>query len=174
MALVRILVDGYNLIYALCEQAKFSGNQTTSLLHNWPELAAGSPRHSEAARDALAEMLTHYQDACGTPVTIFFDGAGARRSKPKNHAGGAVEILFSSGGQTADDLIERAAHRFQAYGEVLVVTDDFAERDMVSGFGGSVAGCANFIRMIGQALGNLQENLNRHNRAARNAFRRLR
>jgi hypothetical protein len=154
MVLVRILVDGY------------------SLLHNWPELAAGAPRHSEAARDALAEMLTQYQDACGTPVTIFFDGTGARHSRPKNRAGGAVEILFSNHGQTADDLIERAAHRFQPYGEVLVVTDDLAERDTVSGFGGTVASCGNFIRMIDQALGSLQEDLNRHNRAAQNAFRR--
>jgi predicted RNA-binding protein with PIN domain len=154
MALVRILVDGY------------------SLLHNWPELAAGTPRHSETAREALVEMLTQYQDACGTPVTIFFDGTGARRSKPKNQSGSAVEVLFSNSGQTADDLIERAAHRFQDYGEVLVVTDDFAERDTVSGFGGAVASCANFIRMIGQTLGDLQEDLNQHNRAARNSFRR--
>ncbi len=154
MALVRILVDGY------------------SLLHNWPELAAGAPRHSEAARDALVEMLTQYQDACGTPVTVFFDGSGARRSKPKNNSSGAVEVLFSSSGQTADDLIERAAHRFQPYGEVLVVTDDFAERDTVSGFGGSVASCANFIRMIDQKLGDLQADLNQYNRAARQAFRR--
>ena len=42
MALVRILVDGY------------------SLLHNWPELASGAARHSEAARDALGEMLMQY------------------------------------------------------------------------------------------------------------------
>ena len=152
MALVRILVDGY------------------SLLHNWPELAAGAPRHSESARDALVEMLQHYQDASGTPVTVFFDGTGARR-KPKSGPGHAVEILFSSGGQTADDLIERAAHRFQEYGEVLVVTDDFAERDLVSGFGGSVASCVNFIRMIGRTRTDLQEDLNRHNRAARNSFR---
>ena len=61
MALVRILIDGY------------------SLLHNWPELAPGAPRHSEKARDALVEMLQHYQDASGTPVTVFFDGTGARR-----------------------------------------------------------------------------------------------
>ena len=153
MALVRILVDGY------------------SLLHDWPELAAGAPRHSEAARDALVEMLTQYQDACGTPVTVFFDGKGARR-KPKNDADRAVEVLFSSGGQTADDLIERAAHRFQDYGEVLVVTDDFAERDTVSGFGGSVASCVNFIRLIHGALTDLQADLNHHNRAARNSFRR--
>src|ERR1035437_4486614 len=154
MALVRILVDGY------------------SLLHNGPELAAGAARHSETARDALVEMLTHYQDSTGTPVTIFFDGTGERRSKPKNNSAGAVEVLFSRSGQTADDLIERAEHRFQDYCEVLVVTDDLAERDTVSGFGGSVASCANFIRMIDQTLTDLQEDLNKHNRTARNSFRR--
>ena len=154
MALVRILVDGY------------------SLLHNWPELAAGAPRHSEAARDALVEMLSQYQDACGTPVTIFFDGTGARRSKPKNKSGHAVEVLFSSGGQTADDLIERAAHRFQDYGEVLVVTDDRAERDVVGGFGGSVASCANFIRMVEAALTEMAGELRHHNRVERNRFNR--
>jgi len=154
MALVRILVDGY------------------SLLHKWPELTPGAARHSEAARDALVEMLTQYQDAKGTAVTVFFDGAGLRRGKPKNEAAGAVEVLFSRAGQTADEMIERAAHRFQEYGEVLVVTDDYAERDLVSGFGGSVASCANFIRMIHGALTDLQEDLNRHNQAARHSFRR--
>jgi predicted RNA-binding protein with PIN domain len=82
--------------------------------------------------------------------------------------------LFSSGGQTADDLIERAAHRFQSYGEVLVVTDDFAERDIVGGFGGSVASCANFIRLIQGALSDLAENMNRHNRSEQNRFSRSR
>ena len=81
-----------------------------------------------------------------------------------------MEVLYSHAGQTADDLIERAAHRFQEYGEVLVVTDDFAERDTVSGFGGSVASCNNFIRMIDQALANLSENLKNHNRAEQNRF----
>ncbi len=154
MALVRILVDGY------------------SLLHNWPELAPGTARHSEAARDALVEMLTQYQDSKGTPITVFFDGAGSRRSKPKSTTTGAVEVLFSRDGQTADDLIERAAHRFQDYGEVLVVTDDYAERDTVSGLGGSVSSCDNFIRMIGDALSELQENLQAHNNAERKRFNR--
>ena len=156
MALVRILVDGY------------------SLLHSWPELAEGAARHSEVARDALVEMLQAYQDACGTPVTIFFDGRGNRKTKPKNNSTSAVEVLFSSSGQTADDLIERAAHRFQPYGEVLVVTDDFAERATVSGFGGSVASCGNFIAMIQNALADLAENLNNHNRKERNRFSRSR
>jgi len=152
MALVRILIDGY------------------SLLHAWPELAAGAPRHSEAARDALVELLQYYQDASGTPVTVFFDGRGRRKAKPKNESGKAVEVLFSHAGQTADDLIERAAHRFQPYGEVLVVTDDFAERDTVSGSGGLVASNGNFIAMIQNALADLQENLNNHNRSERSRF----
>ena len=154
MPLIRILIDGY------------------SLLHNWPELAAGSPRHSEAARDALVDMLTHYQDASGTPVTVFFDGNRGRYSKPKNQGGKGIEVLFSSAGQTADDLIERAALRFQDYGEVLVVTDDITERDLVAGFGSSTASCANFIRMIDGALSGVRENLERRNRKERDAFRR--
>ncbi|MGA2869846.1 MAG: NYN domain-containing protein, partial [Verrucomicrobiota bacterium] len=76
------------------------------------------------------------------------------------------------GGQSADDLIERAAHRFQDYGEVLVVTDDFAERDIVSGFGSSVTSCANFIGMIHGALSNLAESMNRHNQTEKNRFSR--
>jgi predicted RNA-binding protein with PIN domain len=155
MALVRILVDGY------------------SLLHSWPELAPGAARHSERARDALTEMLQCYQDVAGTPVTVIFDGQAAREPRPKCPPG-AVEVLFSGGGRTADDLIERAAFRFQSYGEVLVVTDDFAERDTVSAVGASVASCANFISMIDQALAQLQDNLERQNRAARDSFRRQR
>ena len=58
MALARILVDGY------------------SLLHNWPELAPGQPRHAARAREELIYVLTRYHDATGTPVTIFFDGFG--------------------------------------------------------------------------------------------------
>ena len=155
MALARILVDGY------------------SLLHNWPELAAGAPRHSERARDALVEMLQQYHDAGGAPVTVFFDGAGARR-QPKNESGSSVEVLFSRAGQTADEMIERAAHRFLAHGEVLVVTNDRAERDIVGGFGGAVASCDNFIRMIGGALAELRDELKTRNRTERNRFNRPR
>jgi predicted RNA-binding protein with PIN domain len=156
MALVRILVDGY------------------SLLHNWPELAPGAPRHSERARDELIFVLTKYQDMTGEPITVFFDGAGAPSGAPKNESHGNVEVLFSRRGQKADDMIERAAHRFQAYGEVLVVTDDFAERDTVSGFGGHVSSCGNFIRMIEDTLTGLQDELRNHNRAEQNRFKRAR
>src|SRR5271169_6620921 len=78
MALVRILVDGY------------------SLLHNWPELAPGKPRHSAAARDELIRVLTLYHDAAGTPITIFFDGSSPVIDGRSDTASTReVEILFS-------------------------------------------------------------------------------
>jgi uncharacterized protein len=172
---VRILIDGYNLINALCQFKQISRyNQSCNLLHNWPELAPGQPRHSERARDELIHILTKYHDATGEPITVFFDGSGPRGRAPKPDSSGEVEVLFSSGGQTADDMIERAAHRFQSYGEVLVVTDDTAERDTVGGMGGSVCSCANFARMIENALTEMQDELRNRNRTEQNRFKRPR
>src|SRR6516162_4778476 len=152
MAFVRVLIDGY------------------SLLHRWPELAPGQPRHSARARDELIHVLTRYHDATGELITVFFDGTGKRPDALPDEPGAAVEVLFSRAGRTADQMIERAAHRFQAYGEVLVVTDDRAERDVVSGMGALTAGCENFIRTIEDALTKLQDKLKSDNRAERDRF----
>jgi uncharacterized protein len=153
MALVRILVDGY------------------SLLHNWPELAPGKARHSAAARDELLHVLTRYQDASGTPITVVFDGAAGKRDRSQPDEKPAVEVLYSRSGQTADQIIERATYRLLAYGEVLVVTDDFAERDTVLSLGGMAASCAGFIQTIEQALADLQREIKHHNRKEQKRFK---
>ena len=154
MALARILIDGY------------------SLLHNWLELAPGAPRHSESARDELIHWLTRYYDATGTPLTIFFDRAKVAAGKPSVESTPQVEILFSRAGQTADQMIERTAHRFVAYGEVLAVTDDRAERETVQAMGGLTSSCENFIRTVQQALTDLQEDIQNLNRRERFQFSR--
>lgn len=156
MALIRILVDGY------------------SLLHNWPELAPGKSRFSAAAREELVRVLTLYRDAVGTPITIFFDGSTPGRGRAPSASTPEIEILFSRAGQTADQLIERAAHRFQPYGEVLAVTDDHAERDTVIAMGGSASSCWNFIRLVESTLAELEDDIKMHNRAEQNRFNRRR
>jgi predicted RNA-binding protein with PIN domain len=154
MALIRILVDGY------------------SLLHSWPELAPGRPRHSAAARDELVHILTLYRDAISTPITVFFDGSRPKTSPADATSTPEVEILFSRAGQTADQMIERAAHRFNSYGEVLAVTDDQAERDTVIAVGGSASSCGNFIQMIENTLAELKDEIKHYNRQERNRFNR--
>jgi hypothetical protein len=152
MALARILVDGY------------------SLLHNWPELAPGKPRFSADARDELIRILTLYRDATTIPITIVFDGAGkspatAFPSSPE------LEILFSRVGQTADQIIERVALRLAPFGEVLVVTDDFKERDTVFFQGGLASSCSNFIDTVERTLKDQAHDIARHNRVARARFK---
>ena len=153
MALVRILVDGY------------------SLLHGWPALAPGKPRHSPAAREELINVLTQYHDACGTPITIVFDGAGSKRAAGEPPPASGIEILYSRANQTADQMIERAASRLKEYGEVLVVTNDFAERDIVSGFGGMTSNCDNFIRTVQGTLEDLERELKNYNQKERSGYR---
>lgn len=153
MPLVRILVDGY------------------SLLHNWPEMAPGKPRHSAAARDELIHWLTQYRDAIGTPITIVFDGSGAPPGTPKPMSTVELEVLYSGPGQTADDIIERAATRLANYGEVLVVTDDFKERDTVLSFGGMAVSCLTFIQDIENALKDQEREIANRNRRERQKFK---
>ena len=157
MALVRILVDGY------------------SLLHSWPELAPGKARYSAAARDELVHVLTLYRDATHTPITIFFDGSSPILGGPSTtRSTPDVEILFSRSGQTADQMIERAAVRFQPYGEVLAVTDDTAERETVINMGGMASSCWNFIQTVQNTLAELQDEIKHHNRREQNKFNRRR
>lgn len=153
MAFVRILIDGY------------------SLLHSWPELARGQARHSAAAREELIRVMTRYQDAEGTPVTVFFDGSLPKRGMPPAAPEG-VEVIYSSAGQTADQMIERAAHRYQPYGEVVAVTDDHAERDTVLSLGGFAYSCRNFVQMVESTLAELSDDIKTYNRQERNAFKR--
>lgn len=154
MALVRILVDGY------------------SLLHSWPELAPGKARHSPIARTELIRMVTQYHDASGVPVTIVFDGTTGLASAEEPPSRPEVEILYSHAGQSADQMIERAAHRLSAYGEVLVVTDDRAERDTVESAGAMTSSCLNFIRMMEVAQQEMQSQLKNHNQGERTKYQR--
>jgi predicted RNA-binding protein with PIN domain len=156
VAFVRILVDGY------------------SLLHSWTDLAPGKPRYSAAARDELVHVLTQYGDAIKSPITVIFDGAGAPVGTPEARSRPEMEILYSRRGQTADELIERAAHRLQAYGEVLVVTNDLAERDTVASFGAMASSCENFIQSVSSALHEMNGNLKRHNKKELGRFKQAR
>jgi len=152
MSVVRILVDGY------------------SLLHNWPELAPGKPRHSMEARDELVRVLTLYRDATGTPITIVFDGAG-KSAGTEFPSTPELEVLYSRRGQTADQIIERVAARMAEFGEVLAVTDDYAERDTVFYQGGLASSCANFIDAVERTLQDQERDITQRNRKQQTAFK---
>jgi hypothetical protein len=152
MALVRILIDAY------------------SLLHNWLDVAPGKPRHSAVAREELIHRLTQYYDACGTPITVIFDGSIGTSEPGQKASGPDVEVLYARAGQTADQIIERLVHRLKDYGEVLVVTDDSGERETVAAAGGMVSSCANFIQTLQDTLAELERQIESYNLKERSKF----
>ena len=154
MAVVRILVDGY------------------SLLHAWRDLAPNAPRHSARAREALIRVLTQYADSVGTPVTLFFDGAGAPQGCAQKYFNRFFGGGFSRDSKTADDLIERTAYRLKPYGEALAVTNDFAERDTVISMGGLAQSCEEFISDIDRVLKERDDFVKVYNRREANRYKR--
>lgn len=153
MPLVRILVDGF------------------SLLHHWPGLAPGRPRHSVAAREQLIRVLTAQADAGGVPITVVFDGGRTPAGLPPDPAPAGLEVLYTQEGQTADHLIERLTPLFLPYGDVLVVTNDHAEQDTVRALGGLVSDCETFIQTLAGTGADLSARVARHNRRERNRYR---
>ena len=138
---VRILVDGY------------------SLLHACRETLPNTQPHSAKARDWLIRQLTLYQDAIHTPLTVVFDGMGSKASKENQEVHPHVEVIFSKGNRTADDIIERVTHQLLEYGPVLVVTNDYAEQNTIFSMGGSVSSCEQFMDEIRNALENFETDL---------------
>lgn len=154
MPLVRILVDGF------------------SLLHSWPELAPGKARHSAAAREELIHRLRQYGDAIATPITVVFDGAGPTPTVAvEAPSTPEMEIIYSKSGQTADDIIERVTSKLVAYGDVLVISNDIAERDTVATMGGACSFCEHFIRTVESTLSEFGRQVERHNRAEMKAYK---
>lgn len=109
----HVIIDGYNL------------------LHAHPSYAPGPGADLDALRARLVADLAGF--AQGGPRTIVvFDGGGNTASDGAPHHLGALTIIFSPYGMTADATIEALAQRFRERGErVLVVTSDNATRQTV-------------------------------------------
>ena len=75
-------------------------------------------------------------------------------------------------GKTADDLIERTAHRLKPYGEALAITNDLAERDTVISLGGLAQSCEQFIKDIERVMSDRNHFVKIHNRREANRYKR--
>lgn len=153
MALVRILVDG------------------SGLSRCWPAILPGKERLSPAVQEELIRRLTQYQDVCGVPITVAFDGGGPARLVDDALAGGAVEVVFSRIGQSAAQVAGKLAHRLAVNGEVLLVVERTAPELSAAGKGVQVADCEEFARTVSAALEEMERELKKHNDSEDARFR---
>jgi hypothetical protein len=101
---IHIIVDGYNLI------------------RQSPELAQLDRQDLQSGRDALVDLLAAYKKIKAHKITVVFDGsAEPGLYGPRDRIKG-IAIRYSHGGERADDVIARMAHREKA--KALVVSSD--------------------------------------------------
>ncbi len=125
MSYQRLIIDGY------------------SLIHRDPETKKIVAENLRRAREVLIEKISRTATAMAGHVTVVFDGQQSGGSSP----GGiqAIEIVYSSSGQTADTVIERMVRTAGNPGEWLVVTNDRRERETVLAAGVQTMSCAVFL-----------------------------
>lgn len=118
-----LIVDGYNVIR--------SGSRYHDI--NLPDY---TDDYFNVARERLLKDVIDFVGR-DMEAVIAYD-AGARKGTPSHtDAYGSVKVVFSSRGQSADNLIERLAHDARKRGiETLVVTSDATIQDTV--FGGGI------------------------------------
>lgn len=110
-----------------------------NLVHQMPR-RAGLP--FDVARTDLARQIDEVGGVLAKRVTLIFDGT--RGGEDDAFRASSVEVLFSPGHRTADDVIERMVAADAHKRDIVVVTSDHAERDTVLAAGGSVMSCARF------------------------------
>ncbi|MGA3083867.1 MAG: NYN domain-containing protein [Thermodesulfobacteriota bacterium] len=101
---IHILIDGYNLI------------------RNYPPLSRAEKADFSQGREKLLEWLSLYRRTTPNPITVVFDGDKGDAINEGRDIFKGIKILYSSQGQTADDIIKRIAKKDG--GKILVVTSD--------------------------------------------------
>ena len=124
---MQIIIDGYNLIYAIDETRPY-----------------GSPRSSGAERRKLLELLGKYARLSGSSLTIVFDGP------PGKHGPGDAEnvnIIFSHE-KSADRVIKGMVESSSHARDLAVVSSDREIRTFVKRCGANSVSTKAFVKEI--------------------------
>ena len=105
-----LIVDGYNIIFAL------------------PELKELSKVNIDSAKDALKDMLANYQGYKGCRVMVVFDGYRKKGNPGSVEKYLSLEVIHTKQDETADSYIERTVHDLVSKHKITVATNDNLEQ----------------------------------------------
>ena len=127
---MHIVVDGYNFIKGTAEVRDIERIDL------------------QKAREALVDRLAAYKRLKGHAITVVFDGAGAGGSEAAGRPRG-IAVIFSKGGQKADDVLKRLAG--EKRGGIMVVTSDREVAHFAEKKGATIIGVAEFAERMEMA-----------------------
>jgi predicted RNA-binding protein with PIN domain len=125
---VAYLVDGYNLIFAL----------------GFFDRRAGA-RALEQARRRLVDFLSASFVAESVTVTVVFDAGHSAARGPDPHGTDGVRVHFASGGEDADDVIERLIAACTDPHRLVVISNDHRIQEAARRKGARPWTCDDFL-----------------------------
>ncbi|MDA8233914.1 MAG: NYN domain-containing protein [Clostridia bacterium] len=112
-----LIVDGYNL------------------LHAWPEMVGYAQENLEDARLKLLDLLADYQGYKGNRIFVVFDAHRVKGGYEKLESHGALQVIYTGEGDTADSVIERLVGELVGQSRVFVATSDYDQQKIIFGRG---------------------------------------
>ncbi len=126
----NVIVDGYNVIHADTRLKKTV------------------KRDLRAARQQLTDRIARYLETKNLQVTLVFDGRGGL-TDVDIRIPGKLQILFSSSGQTADEVIVEMLYASSNPRKYTVVTSDMADIGRAArGLGAQLLSSREFLERI--------------------------
>ena len=124
MSYQHLIIDGYNLLH---QDEAFSGHRFDL----------------QTARQRLVRRVERVAPEMAPRITVVFDGREGGRDVAFDAP--HLEVLFSPSNRTADAVIERMVADATHPSQILVVTSDHVEEQIVSAAGADVMSCLTFV-----------------------------
>lgn len=111
-----LLVDGYNIIFS------------------WKDLAETARENLDLARTRLINLMCNYQGFKRCNLILVFDAYKVKVAREIEQYGN-VTVVYTKHAETADNFIERTAHKLSKENRVRVATSDGTEQVIILGQG---------------------------------------
>ena len=134
-----LLVDGYNIVFA------------------WEELNELAKLNIDAARSKLMDILCNYQGYVKCTLIVVFDAYRVKGSIGKMTDYHNIHVVYTKEAETADQYIEKLAHRIGRDYHVTVATSDGLEQLIIRGQGCQLISAREFYEEVRRVEKLIQE-----------------
>lgn len=130
-----------------------------SVIHAWPDLRKLHMKTAQRymAREQLLQRMRTLQDMTSERVVVIFDGKGDATHEERENDG--VQIFYSGGSHSADNVIERLVAKYAAVHRVRVCTADRMIWETVTSLGSGWLSPEDLHFELGRAEGDLRDRL---------------
>lgn len=137
-----IFIDGYNVI------------------NSWPDLKYMKESSFGGARQSLIDILQNYSSYKGYKIILVFDAHLVKGAIEHKEKYGNLLVVFTKYGETADSYIEKNVNKIGRKIEVMVVTSDSLEQQLIFQRGATRKSSLEFYHDINSVNSRIRDRIN--------------